>query len=168
MKKQAILLSSLLAISANTLLLTGCGGGKSPAGNSAADSDSITKTAAPLPDSTIYGVAMESGMSTLNLLTTGGDTLLMDRDDADGYGEIYGYVDEGDSFAVTKRRGKDGDVVVTAYNLTLLKRFAKDFSIRNGLLVSGNGDTLKITALDDDSMVTSNIRTGKRHAYYPR
>lgn len=168
MKKQAILLSALLAISANMLMLTGCGGGKSPAGKSAADSDSVAQAAAPLPDSTIYGVAMEGGMSTLNLLTAGGDTLLMDRDDADGYGDIYGYVNEGDSFAVTKRHGKDGDVVVKAYNLTLLKRFAKDFSIRNGLLVSGKGDTLKIAALDDDSLVVSNTRTGQHRAYYPR
>lgn len=165
--KQAILFSALLAMSANVLLFTGCGGGKSPAGNSATDSDSVITSNAPQPDSTIYGVAIESGMSTLNILTGKGDTLLMDRDDAEGYGEIYGYVEEGDSFAITKRHGKDGDVVVKAYNLTLLKRFAKDFSIRNGLLVSGGGDTLRITALDDDSLVVVNAHTEQRHTYYP-
>lgn len=141
--------------------------------------DAKTEPAAPLmqadsaeaqpaaPDSTIYGIAIEGGMSTLNLVTRpNGDTLLLDRDDESGYGEIVGYVEEGDSFAVTKRKGTDGDVVVRAYNLTLLKRFCDDFAVRNGLLVKG-GDTVKVVSIDDDQLVIRSSRTGQTETLKP-
>lgn len=141
--------------------------------------DAKTEPAAPLmsadsteaqpsaPDSTIYGIAIEGGMSTLNLITRpNGDTLLLDRDDERGYGEIVGYVEEGDSFAVTKRKGTDGDVVVRAYNLTLLKRFSGDFAVRNGLLVKG-GDTVTVVTVDDDQLVVRSARTGHTETLKP-
>lgn len=110
---------------------------------------------AATPDSTIYGIAAESGMSTLYLILAGGDTLIMERTASNGtYGEIYGYVTEGDSFAVTKSgSAENGYSVRKAYNLSLLKRFGADFTIRNGLFVLESKDTVSIKSVNDDSLV---------------
>ena len=147
-------------------MLACCNGGKEPA---AAPAETPQKdSAAVVADSTVYGVALESGMSTLCILTNGGDTLLMDKDDEEGYGEFYGYVAEGDSFAVTKRMGRDGPVVVKAYNLSLLKTFNAKLSISNGLLVVGGNDTVDVKGIDDDSLVVVSRATKKRLAFYPK
>lgn len=147
-------------------MLACCNGGKKPA---AAPVEMPEKdSAAVVADSTVYGVALESGMSTLCILANGGDTLLLDKDDEEGYGEFYGYVAEGDSFAVTKRKGKDGLVVVKAYNLSLLKTFDAVLSVRNGLLVVGGNDTVDVKGVDDDSLVVVSRATKKRMAFYPK
>ncbi len=125
-----------------------------------------TDTIPTPPDSTVYGVALESGMSTLCIKTTAGDTLTMEKDDEEGYGEFYGYTQEEDSFAVTKREGRDGLVVVKAYNLSLLKRFTTNFAIRNGLLVL-NGDTVGVKYIDDDSLVVEKARNKEKLTLYP-
>ncbi len=125
-----------------------------------------TDTIPTPPDSTIYGVALESGMSTLCIKTTAGDTLTMEKDDEEGYGEFYGYTQEEDSFAVTKREGRDGLVVVKAYNLSLLKRFTTNFAIRNGLLVL-NGDTVGVKYIDDDSLVVEKAKNKEKLTLYP-
>lgn len=119
-------------------------------------------------DSTIYGIVLESGMSTLCIRTYSGDTLVMDRDDEQGYGEIYGYVEEGDTFAVTKRKGKYGLVVVKAYNLSQLKGFNANLSVRNGLLVVGGNDTVDVSSVDDDSLVVISRTTKRKQAFYQR
>ena len=155
-----------LFLAAAVLVLACCNGGGKPA---AAPAQTPEKdSAAVVADSTVYGVALESGMSTLCLRTDGGDTLLMDKDDEEGYGEFYGYVAEGDSFAVTKRKGKDGLVVVKAYNLSLLKTFDAALSVRNGMLVVGGNDTVDVKGIDDDSLVVVSRATKKRQVFYPK
>ena len=145
------------------LILTQCKENKtvSPPKTITQQNDSVIS----VPDSTIYGVALESGMSTLCIRTTAGDTLVMDKDDEKGYGDFYGYVEEEDSFAVTKREGSEGPVVVKAYNLTLLKRFSTEYAIRNGILVLKN-DTVDIKSINDDSLVVeSHIKKTKQTLY---
>lgn len=159
-------ISAFLVLVAVALMLPRCNGGGKPA---AAPAETPEKdSAAVVADSTVYGVALESGMSTLCILANGKDTLLMDKDDEEGYGEFYGYVAEGDSFAVTKRMGKDGLVVVKAYNLSLLKSFNANLSVRNGLLVAGGNDTVDITGIDDDSLVVVSRATKKKQVFYPK
>lgn len=148
MRKYMLVVMAMLLMTA----VTSCKNNKKnqPVQPAVADTDTARET----PDSTVYGMALESGMSTIYLLTTNGDTLEMDKEDELGSGDICGYVQEGDSFAVTKRKGTDGGlVVVKAYNLTLLKRFGKDFSVRNGLLVIGGKDTVEVVSIDDDSLI---------------
>lgn len=127
----------------------------------ATDTDvAVADTVGAVADSTIYGVVGESGMSTLCIISNEGDTLFMEKDDEQGYGEMYGYVQEGDSFAVTKRMGEQGLVLVKAYNLTLLKRFGVNYAIHNGLFVV-DGDTVTIKSLNDDSLVVESNATKK-------
>ncbi len=125
-----------------------------------------TDTVSAPTDSTIYGIALESGMSTLCIKTNAGDTLIMDKEDEDGYGEFYGYTQEEDSFAVTKREGHDDLVVVKAYNISLLRRFTQNFAIRNGLLVL-NGDTVDVKYIDDDSLVVEKAKNKEKLTLYP-
>lgn len=159
-------ISAFLVLATAALLLTCCNGGKKPA---AAPAETPEKdSVAVVADSTVYGVALESGMSTLCILADGGDTLLLDRDDEEGYGEFYGYVAEGDSFAVTKRKGKDGLVVVKAYNLSLLKTFDAALSVSNGMLVVGGNDTVDVKGIDDDSLVVVSRATKKGQVFYPK
>ena len=159
-------ISAFLLLASATFALACCNGGRKPA---AAPAETSQKdSVAVVADSTVYGVALESGMSTLCILANGGDTLLMDKDDEEGYGEFYGYVAEGDSFAVTKRKGKDGLVVVKAYNLSLLKTFDAVLSVRNGMLVVGGNDTVDVKGVDDDSLVVVSRATKKRQVFYPK
>ena len=132
--------------------LFSCGNNKKPESKNEVKKDTVI---AAVPDSTIFGVAAESGMSTLYLITNAGDTLVMDRTGEDGtYSEIYGYIMEGDSFAITKRGNPEvGYTLAKAYNLTLLNRFGVDYAIRNGLFVLDGKDTVSIKSLNSDSLV---------------
>ena len=147
-------------------MLPCCNGGKKPVGTPV--KTPVKDSVATVADSTIYGIVLESGMSTLCIRTYSGDTLVMDRDDEQGYGEIYGYVEEGDTFAVTKRKGKYGLVVVKAYNLSQLKGFNANLSVRNGLLVVGGNDTVDVSSVDDDSLVVISRTTKRKQAFYQR
>ena len=80
-------------------------------------------------DTTVTGVALESGMSTIYLCTLGGDTM-----------------------SITYRKGTDGGKVVTnAWNMTLLHKYDKGFVVRNGVLYLDNSPAT-IESLDDDEM----------------
>ena len=158
--------TTLMAFIVAAILFSQCTGGKQPAETPqvTTDSDSVST----VPDSTVYGVALESGMSAIYMRTNNGDTLEIDKDDEKGYGDIYGYVEEGDSFAVTKRQGADGLVVVKAYNLSLLRKFNVKTEIRNGLLVVAGNDTVGVKNIDDDSLVVTSMKTGTTRTFYPK
>jgi hypothetical protein len=131
------------------------------------ESDTVS-TPVVAEDSTIYGIAIESGMSVLGLCTMQGDTLYVDKEDEEGYGELYGYIEEGDTFAITKRKGEDGFVLEKGYNLSLLNRFDMKYSIFNGELIIGSNDTVKVVSLNDDSIVVSDKSDKNVRAYYAR
>lgn len=156
----------LLVLAAVVASLGSCGSKKKPAPVLAPQ----TEASAPSePDSTVYGIAAESGMSTLYLVTSKGDTLVMDRTGEDGsYSEIYGYITDGDSFAVTKKgNAVDGYTLTKAYNLTLLNRFGLDYSIRNGLFVLNGKDTVGIKSVTNDS-ITIMYSAGATKVYYAK
>lgn len=112
-----------------------------------------TETVENVKDTTISGVALESGMSTVYLRTFGGDTLEFDMEDEHGSGKVYGYSDEGDTLALTARKGTDGGRVVNElWNMTLLHRYDKDLAVHNGVLYRGT-DTVRIKSLDDNTLV---------------
>ena len=103
-------------------------------------------------DTTVTGVALESGMSTIYLCTLGGDTIECDMEDELGSGNMYGYDQEGDTMSITYRKGTDGGKVVTnAWNMTLLHKYDKGFVVRNGVLYLDNSPAT-IESLDDDEM----------------
>ena len=81
--------TTLMAFIVAAILFSQCTGGKQPAEmpQVTTDSDSVST----VPDSTVYGVALESGMSAIYMRTNNGDTLEIDKDDEKGYGDIYGY-----------------------------------------------------------------------------
>ncbi len=152
-----------VCVLASVLGLSQCKDNKKP---ETVEPETTTDTIKTETDSTIYGVALESGMSTLCIKTNAGDTLLLDKDDENGYGEIFGYTQEEDSFAVTKRKGTDGWVVVKAYNLSLLRHFTQNFAIHNGLLVL-NGDTVDVKYIEDDSLVVVKTKNKEKLTLYP-
>ncbi len=152
-----------VCVLASVLGLSQCKDNKKP---ETVEPETTTDTIKIETDSTIYGVALESGMSTLCIKTNAGDTLLLDKDDENGYGEIFGYTQEEDSFAVTKRKGTDGWVVVKAYNLSLLRHFTQNFAIHNGLLVL-NGDTVDVKYIEDDSLVVVKTKNKEKLTLYP-
>ena len=145
-------LSFFLILAAMVFAISSCKNNNKPEELPVHESDTV---AAEVPDSTVYGVLEESGMSTLYLRTGNGSTIVLDRTGEDGsYSEIYGYVAEGDSFAVTMKGDSiNGYTLTRAYNLSLIDRFALDYSIRNGLFVLGGKDTVAIQSLNDDSLV---------------
>ena len=80
--------TTLMAFIVAAILFSQCTGGKQPAETPqvTTDSDSVST----VPDSTVYGVVLESGMSAIYMRTNNGDTLEIDKDDEKDYGDIYG------------------------------------------------------------------------------
>lgn len=114
-------------------------------------------------DSTLYGEAGDFGMSTFSLVTDGGDSLLLTRTSEDGRdGQIFGDAQPGDRYAVIATA--DREALVTAINLTQLRRFTKDYKIVNGRLIltpESHPDEVQILYLDNDSLVVKG-REGKQ------
>lgn len=86
-----------------------------------------------VPDSTLYGVADDFGMSSFSLISDAGDTLLMTRISEDGTdSKIYGDAQPGQRYAITTR--DHDEALATAYNLTQLERFITNYRLVNGQL----------------------------------
>ncbi|MBP3774643.1 MAG: hypothetical protein ILA34_04760 [Bacteroidaceae bacterium] len=138
-------------------LLQSCG---QKAAQTAPAGDTVNDTIVTIPvtetDSTIYGKAGQSGMSTFALHTDDGDTLLLSRTTDDGeYGRIIGGLHIGDRFAVLTT--DSGQSLKTAINLSQVELFVKNYKILNGRLIllghdTERGDTVDILSLNADSM----------------
>ena len=85
--------------------------------------DADTDTVAIMPDTTVYGICGEgSAMHTLELITSQGDTLLLNVDN-DSVSSLKGGMSIGDHFAVILQKGSDedeSDKAALAINLTTL------------------------------------------------
>ena len=108
-------------------------------------------------DSTIYGVAAQSGMSTFCLITDQGDTLLLTRTSEDGTeGKIYGDLILGQRFGVIT--GDEGESLVCAINITELTKHIEHVRVQNAkvYLLSENMEQsapVEIIVLNQDSCV---------------
>ncbi len=152
MRKTSFFSCTLLAF----ILMAACTGNKSqPAEEAGQASDSAVSSTEK--DSTIYGTSDEFGMSTFTLITDGGDTLYLTRDDEDGtMARINGDLNEGDRYAITTR--EDGEALATAINLTQLDKILKNYVVINGHLVlteNGEKDTVDIVQMDEKGVTVS-------------
>lgn len=115
-------------------------------------------------DSTLYGEAGDFGMSTFSLVTDGGDSLLLTRTSEDGRdSQIYGDAQPGDRYAIIVTA--DRQALVTAINLTQLRRFTRDYKIVNGRLIltpESSPDEVRILYLDNDSLVVKGANGTQR------
>ena len=122
---------SLLALAFSLVLMASCGKKPQPADNQADVTPAETEVADQIPDSTLYGVGGEFGMSTFTLITEKGDTLNVTRTALDGT-------------AMTTR--DNGEAIGVLINLTELERKVKKFDVVNGHVVA-EGDTLQLDKL---------------------
>lgn len=100
-----------------------------------------------LPDSTIYGISDEFGMSTFTLISDDKDTLYLTRTASDGTdGKIYGDLKEGERYALTTR--ENNSAIGVLINVTELKKHVKDYTIQNGNLII-DGKVVEIEKLND-------------------
>lgn len=136
---------SLLALAFSLALMASCGKKPQPADNRADVTPAAMEVADQIPDSTLYGVGGEFGMSTFTLITEKGDTLNVTRTALDGTdGEVYGSLREGDRYAMTTR--DNGEAIGVLINLTELEHKVKKFDVVNGHVVA-EGDTLQLDKL---------------------
>ena len=136
---------SLLALAFSLALMASCGKKPQPAAGQADVTSAETAVADQIPDSTLYGVGGEVGMSNFTLTTETGDTLNVTRTALDGTdGEVYGSLREGDRYAMTTR--DNGEAIGVLINLTELERKVKKFDVVNGHVVA-EGDTLQLDKL---------------------
>ncbi len=171
---------TLLLMGLSVLLLTSCKDwwkqGETEEGEGQ-DTIIVEPPVTALPDSTIWGhLGEDSGMSALEFITDGGDTLEIYRSDPytgeDGrlLGDIRNYKDH---FAITLAPG--GETMLTAINATQLDEVWKKaetepydgWTIWNGKIVLSSQqkqevgivnrlDTMNIEWLDGDSLVIRN------------
>lgn len=133
---------SLCALAFSFALMVSCGRKSQPAAGQADVAPADTGAANQIPDSTLYGVGGEFGMSTFTLITDKGDTLNVTRTALDGTdGKVYGSLREGDRYAMTAR--DNGEAIGVLINLTELERKVKEFDVVNGHVVVA-GDTLQL------------------------
>lgn len=127
-----------LGIMAVTMM--SCQNGKQPPSSPTLEIDPIQEETSP-PDSTIYGRCGENfGMSTLELITDNGDTLLFILED-DSIPTIKGGKHVGDRMAIVASKNDVGENVVrTGVNLTTLlgkwTALDKTFEIHEGGVVT--------------------------------
>ena len=139
---------SLLCTTAIILSLSACQHtNKTDSNESVSDSSAIVSPDSQLPDSTLYGISDDFGMSTFTIITTKGDTLYLTRTDSKGNdGKIYGSLRVDDHYAVTTcDNNKSINILI---NVTQLNQHTKDYNISNGHLII-NEDTVEIETLND-------------------
>lgn len=143
--KQIKISLALCVLSLSMLLGTGCGKKVPQEVQPDEVNDVRVEAADQVPDSTLYGVGGEFGMSTFTLVADKGDTLYVTRTAMDGTdGKIYGSLREGDRYAMTTRDG--GEAIGVLINLTELEKKVKDFDVVNGHVLA-EGDTLQLDKL---------------------
>lgn len=156
---------SIYLFAVSSLLLSACGNRtEKPAAPADADTSNAPHREIAERDSTIYGEAGDFGMSTFSLVSDGGDSLLLTRTGEDGSdSQIFGDAQPGDRYAIIVTA--DRQALVTAINLTQLRRFTKDYKIVNGRLIlspESRPDEVRILYLDNDSLVVKGSRGTQR------
>lgn len=159
--KKFILLLSLVA-------LASCGGNKT---SDPADGAQQGDSTAVVADSTIYGTAIDQGMSVFLMQTEKGDTLEALKDDEvngkEVTGQVYGGITIGDRFAVTLQEGSDSTMKVlkTAINLSTVESIVgKEYCVCNGQLIV-KGDTVDIVDLTETALKAKSHKDGKDVEY---
>ena len=164
-KKSIHCISQVVLSVAVGACISSCGGRPQQSGEKTA-TDSAVVRMQPAPDSTLYGVSDEFGMSTFTLITRDGDTLYLDRDHADGSpAHIYGDLDYGAHYALTT--ADNGQSIETLINVDQLKRYFKQYKLYNGRVVlNQDRDTVCLVQLSD-RFVEYRDKAGKSHRLQP-
>lgn len=141
------------------MLCVACGGQKTTETPTAevdtlSTTEGHTDTAISADTATLYGTYVQAGMSTFGLAMADDELSLSKTDDAGRMAVIAGSTVVGDSFAITADMGSE--VLLTAINLTQLRKHLPEAVVSNGVLYAPNAEQklqeADITWLDKDSL----------------